>query len=195
VVGVTEFPDLPLDAPLQGPPHPHRRSEVAAPAPRWTAPVYLVLAVLLVPWIIYLGVVLPDHATAGHWDIAWVGFDVMEFIALATTAWLSYRRSTWVSIWAAGTATLLIVDAWFDITTANGGWELTQALVSAFGLELPLAALSLWIARHARLIDDAVTLWLVERSSRQAERLRLTGSTDVAATVDTPPQHSNTVAS
>jgi hypothetical protein len=178
---MTGLPDLPLDAPLQPPANPHRRSEVVAPAPRWVAPVFLGLAVLLIPWIIYLGFALPDHTTAGHWDVAWVGFDVMEFFAIATTAWLAYQRSTWVGIAAAMTAALLFVDAWFDITTANSGWELTQSIVSAAVLELPLAGLALWIARHAQLVHDEVTRWLVERSSRQAELVRaaalnLTGS-------------------
>jgi hypothetical protein len=169
---MTQLPDLPLDAPLQPPANPHRRSEVVAPAPRWVAPVFLGLAVLLIPWIVYLGFALPDHATAGHWDAAWVGFDVMEFFAIATTAWLAYQRSTWVGIAAAMTAALLFVDAWFDITTANSGWELVQSIISAAVLELPLAGLALWIARHAQLVNDEVTRWLVERSSRQAEHLR-----------------------
>ncbi|HVV76318.1 MAG TPA: hypothetical protein VHC43_09805 [Mycobacteriales bacterium] len=168
---MTNLPDIPLEVPLEPSPHPHRRPEVAAPAPRWAAPVYLALAVLLVPWIVYLGVVLPDHTTSRHWDVAWVGFDLFEFFALVSTAWLAYRRSTWVELSASMTAALLVVDAWFDITTASG-WDLVQAIVSAVVLELPLAALSIWIARHAQLVSDAVTQWLVERSSRQAEQLQ-----------------------
>lgn len=166
-----DLPDLPLEVPLPPPAHPHRRPDVVAPAPRWVAPLYLGLAVLLVPWIVYLGVVLPDHTTSSHWDVAWVGFDVMEFVALVTTAWLAFRRSTWVELSAAVTATLLLVDAWFDITTASG-WNLAQAIIAAVLLELPLAVVSTWTARHAQLVNDAVTQWLLERSSRQAEQLQ-----------------------
>lgn len=166
-----DLPDLPLEVPLEPPANPHRRPAIVAPAPRWVAPLYLVLAVLLVPWIVYLGVILPDHTTGNHWDVAWVGFDLMEFLGLVSTAWLAYARSTWVELSAAVTAALLLVDAWFDVTTA-GGWHLVQAIGSAVVLELPLAALSLWIARHAQVVNDAVTQWLVERSSRQAEQLR-----------------------
>jgi hypothetical protein len=121
-------------------------------APAWIARLYLVLAVLLIPWIVYLGLALPERATSSHWDVAWVGFDGMEFAALALTGWLAYRRSTWVEVAATAAAVMLVVDAWFDITTADGGWDMTQAVLLGIGIELPLAALSLWIARHAELV-------------------------------------------
>jgi hypothetical protein len=111
-----------------------------------------VLAVLLVPWIVYLGLELPERTTSAHWDIAWVGFDAMEFAALAVTGWAAYLRSTWVEVAATASAVLLLVDAWFDVTTANGGWNLAQAAALGIGIELPLAALSLWLARHAELV-------------------------------------------
>jgi len=114
--------------------------------------VYLVLAVLLIPWIVYLGLELPERTTSSHWDIAWVGFDAMEFAALALTGWAAYVRSTWVEVAATASAVLLIVDGWFDVTTANGGWNLLQALALGVGMELPLAILSLWLARHAELV-------------------------------------------
>jgi hypothetical protein len=136
---------------------PHNRGmvaqqEPASPAPSWTAPLFLVLAVLLIPWIVYLGLALPERATSAHWDVAWVGFDAMEFVALALTGWLAYRRSTWVEMAATAAAVMLIVDAWFDVTTANGGWNLMQAVMLGVGIELPLAGLSLGIARHAELV-------------------------------------------
>jgi hypothetical protein len=33
--------------------------------------------VALLPWVVYLGVMLPDHYVARHWAAAWVGFDVL----------------------------------------------------------------------------------------------------------------------
>jgi hypothetical protein len=127
------------------------RENVPAQVPTWTAPLFLVLAVLLVPWIVYLGVVLPERATSAHWDVAWVGFDAMEFLALALTGWFAHRRSTWVEVAATAAAVLLVVDAWFDITTANGGWNLAQAVILGVGIELPLAAVALGVARHTEL--------------------------------------------
>lgn len=166
------LPEVPLDQPLDSPPGPYRRPDVVAPAPSWSGPLYLWLAILLVPWTVYLGVVLPDRTTSAHWDVAWVGFDVMEFAVLALTAWFAYRRSTWVEVSASAAAALLVMDAWFDITTATGGWDLAQALIMGLVIELPLAVLSLWLARHAESVNEDAIGWLVERSTRQAEHLR-----------------------
>lgn len=166
-----DLPDLPLNVPLPGTPGPHRRPAAASPVPGWVAPVYLALVALLLPWTVYLGLSLPDRTTAAHWDAAWVGLDVMEVIALGLTAWFAYRRSTWVELTAAVTGTLLIVDAWFDVTTAQGTTELVQAIVTAVVIELPLAGLSFWLARNAEQANEAVTTWLVERSRRQSESL------------------------
>jgi hypothetical protein len=127
-------------------------SDATELAPAWIAKVYLVLAVLLIPWIVYLGLELPEQATSSHWDIAWVGFDAMEFAALAFTGWSAFRRSPWVEVAATASAVFLLVDAWFDITTASGRWNMVQAVLLGVGIELPLAALSVWIARHAELV-------------------------------------------
>lgn len=169
---VDDLPDVPLDQPLQPPPGRYRRPDVVRPAPAWTAPLFGLLALLLIPWIVYLGFELPEQATSSHWDVAWVGFDAMEFLALAATAWAGYRRSTWVAPAATAAAVLLVVDAWFDVTTANGGWNLVQAVLLGGVIELPLAVVALWIARHAEQVNEATTRWLLERSTRQANELR-----------------------
>jgi hypothetical protein len=49
------------------------------------------------------------------------------------------------------TATRLVVGAWCDLVTASGG-ALAAAIVEALPVELPLAALSLYIAAHAPLV-------------------------------------------
>jgi len=48
---------------------------------------------------------------------------------------------------AAAGATLLVTDAWFDVTTAASGAARTQALLSAILLELPAAVLCASLAR------------------------------------------------
>jgi hypothetical protein len=166
-----ELPQIPLDQPLTPPRARFVRPPAVAPVPRWVAPLYLSLFVLIVPWVIYLGFAPPAEVGDGHWRVAWVGLDVMEAISLAATAWLAYRRSTWVDMAATATAILLIVDAWFDVITAESGWTLVQAIAAAAVLELPLAFLSLWIARNAQVVNETVTGWLIERTSRQAEFL------------------------
>jgi hypothetical protein len=165
-----DLPDIPLDQPLSPPARKFARPEAVAPAPRWVGHLYLTLFVGIIPWVIYLGFAPPSELGGGHWRVAWVGLDIMEAVGLALTARLAYRRSTWVDIAATATAILLIVDAWFDIVTSSG-WELTQAIAGAVVLEIPLAMLSLWIARHAQVVNEVVTRWLIDRSSTQAECL------------------------
>ena len=41
------------------------------------------LAVLMVPWTVYLAVSLPSEQRAAHYDLAWAGFDVGLFAVLA----------------------------------------------------------------------------------------------------------------
>lgn len=108
----------------------------------WIAPVYLVMAAVLVPWIVVLFQTLPERLVVANYRLPWIGFDVMLAVALLRTAWLAYRRSPFLVNVASVTAALLVVDAWFDITTAPSGRRLVEAIVAAVAVELPLAALS-----------------------------------------------------
>jgi hypothetical protein len=99
-------------------------------------------------WVIYLGWTLPRHYVANHWEVAWVGLDVAEIGMLLATAWAAWRQRAVVILFSIVLATLLIVDAWFDITTARRGDLLQSALLAVFA-EIPLAALLLWIAWRA----------------------------------------------
>jgi predicted branched-subunit amino acid permease len=101
------------------------------------------------PWVVLLVVALPSTHQSRHWDIAWAGFDVMlaaVLLAVAVTAW---RRSTWLESAAAAAATMLFVDAWFDVLTASTRTELVIAIVEAVVIELPLAVLCVVLARDA----------------------------------------------
>jgi hypothetical protein len=117
----------------------------------WIAPVYLAMAALMIPWIVVLTQTLPDRAISANYRIAWVGFDVILALALLRTAWLTYKRSPFLVNVASATATLLVVDAWFDVTTSPGGDELATAVAAALLVELPLAALSIALARRAQV--------------------------------------------
>jgi hypothetical protein len=141
---------------------------VLPPAPalppnlRWSANriavIYLVLAILLLPWLILLAIKLPDRQINLNYRLAWVGFDVMLMLTLSRTAWLAWRRSPYLVIVASMTATLLIVDAWFDITTAGSERERYLAIATAVLIELPLAAFSMRLARRAQqMIAGALT--------------------------------------
>lgn len=95
--------------------------------------------VVLVPWIVYLALVLPDHHPENAWNAAWVGFDVLLLLGLFVTTWGAWRKRQFVVVSCVFTATLLVCDAWFDITLDWGTSDETASLLSAFFVELPLA--------------------------------------------------------
>ena len=107
------------------------------------------LAMVLLPWTVYLSLTLPRRHLSDHWDISWTGLDIGLAIALLATGFFAYIRSTWIIIAAASTGSLLLVDAWFDVTTEHSSQDFAQALILAFAFELPLAVMSFYLASHA----------------------------------------------
>jgi len=103
-------------------------------------------ALLLVPWIVVLAVTLPAHAVARNWSTAWSGFDVLLAVMLAGTAWLRRAGDPRVGALAGASAAMLVVDAWFDTSTAALGFDLVSAWCSAVFVELPLAVVCARIA-------------------------------------------------
>jgi hypothetical protein len=119
--------------------------------PVWTRRVGLVLAVaavLLIPWTAWLALRLPSRHVSQHWDIAWVGFDIVLTAMIAATGIALWKRSPIAPFTATAAATLLLVDAWFDIFTARSGDELDWAIFAAALGELPLAVLCFWLVRR-----------------------------------------------
>jgi hypothetical protein len=102
----------------------------------------LLLACLavLVPWTIFLAVSLPDQYRAHHWRLTWAGFDGLLLLAMISTVYLGWRRRQAVIVAAIVTATLLICDAWFDLTLDLGTPDIWWSVASAVLVELPLAA-------------------------------------------------------
>jgi hypothetical protein len=99
------------------------------------------VATALIPWDFYLALTLPRRSVAHHYDAAWVGFDLILILVLARIGWLAARRDPHVVLTAAAGATLLLVDAWFDVVTSAPGAQRTQAILFALVLELPGAFL------------------------------------------------------
>lgn len=116
--------------------------------------VFVVLAVLMIPWSIYLGMALPHRELARHYDAAWAGFDVGLAAALGWTAYAALRRSRWLPVAASINATMLIVDAWFDVMTSPTSKDLWVAVGSALLLELPLAGVCLWLAVNGQRVVE-----------------------------------------
>jgi hypothetical protein len=96
-------------------------------------------AIGLIPWIVILGLTLPSHTVASNWSTVWIGFDVLLAVAFGVTARLYLRNDPRVGIMAAVVATLLVVDGWFDTSTAANGFDVIESWASAIFVEIPIA--------------------------------------------------------
>ncbi|WP_251055234.1 hypothetical protein [Streptomyces sp. ISL-66] len=120
------------------------RRSVVRTAPR-TATVLTGAGLALVPWMLVLARTLPQSAEVSNWATAWIGLDVLLAAGLTGTGLLLRRRDARVVPVSAATAALLVMDAWFDVTTSAGS-EQALALLLAAGVELPLAVLCATVA-------------------------------------------------
>jgi succinate-acetate transporter protein len=134
-----------------------RDGTVHVAPPRWVTMLLAVVAVALVPWILYLTFTLPSRHVTFHYDLAWVGFDVALTVSFAATAWAAFRGSQWLVPLAAVTGTMLCCDAWFDVVTSQSGTEMWEAIAEAALAELPLAAVCGLIVYDAETFLAATT--------------------------------------
>ena len=136
--------------------------------PRRLAATLGLMALLLVPWTLWLTFSLPTRHLTHNYRLAWVGFDVWLAIAFAATALAALRASSWLQPLAAVTGTMLCCDAWFDIVTSASGDEQIVAVLEAVVAELPLAALCFWIVLDTTRFHDAVARWELDSRSPDA---------------------------
>lgn len=106
--------------------------------------VFAACAVGETAWTIYLGFSLPPHYNANHWDLAWVGLDVAQVAMLILAAWAAWRRRAVLIVFASVSGTLLLVDAWFDVTTAR--FSDVDTALWFLAVEVPLALMMFWLA-------------------------------------------------
>ncbi len=95
--------------------------------------------VALIPWTLIYITQLPDRHTTDHWNVAWTGFDILLALALGVTAWSALRERAMLIVGLIVSSTLLVCDAWFDVVTSFGTDDQTVTLITALGIELPLA--------------------------------------------------------
>ena len=136
-----------------------------ARAVRWAGPLFALFALIMVPWTVYIGESLPRRQLSPHYDVSWAGFDVMLLAALAATAFFALRRSRYLSMAATATAVLLVVDTWFDLMTTPSG-QLAQSIVLAAVVELPLAAVCIWLGLHTQELTERRIVLLMRGRGR-----------------------------
>jgi hypothetical protein len=95
--------------------------------------------VVLAAWIAILIMTLPGHYTSHDWRTVWVGLDVAELAAFAATGWAAWHQRQVVIFLMVMTGTLLLCDAWFDVTLDFGSRGFTLSILTALVAELPLA--------------------------------------------------------
>ena len=140
--------------------------------PRWIGWLVVAAGALMLPWVAGLVFILPTRHEAAHYGFSWIGFDLALCAMLIRTGWLAQKGREHIELSAAMTGTLLLVDAWFDVVTADSHRELALALVLAFVAELPLAAFCLWIAgrvefrrqQRAEAMSRLLRQWSARRS-------------------------------
>jgi len=125
------------------------------PNARWLPAALTIMALALIPSLIVLITKAPALQTAHHLKLAWTGLDVFEVAALAWTAFALQRRPRIAAVPATITCALLVCDAWLNIIPSIG-WAFYEGIAMAF-IELPLAALSLWVALNVPKCVKAVT--------------------------------------
>ena len=106
-----------------------------------------------------------------HYRAAWVGFDCLLAFAIIRTAYMAFRVDQRVQFPAIATATLLIVDAWFDVTTASRPSQFFEALLLAALFEVPAAGFSLYLARQ---VNRRIGTWPWHRAPKMDRRPRPT---------------------
>jgi hypothetical protein len=115
---------------------------------RWFLVGTIVCCVVLAAWIGVLAVTLPRFYRAGDWRGAWVGFDLAELAAFAATAWAAWRGRQVLIMCLLVLATLLLADAWFDVTLDLRTNGFMVSLLSALLIEIPLAVAAIVAARR-----------------------------------------------
>jgi len=162
------------------------------PLPRWFGPLACCVAIGIVPWIVYLAMTLPGHQRAEDYDIAWVGFDSGMALVLAALAYCALKRKPATGPLAAVAATMLVVDAWFDIVTSEEGTKLVLAALSAAVAELPLAIICAWVAVNAERVRARAYRRLRMRWERAVEIARASGAALEPVSLAPSPDRSNT---
>jgi hypothetical protein len=99
-----------------------------------------------------------------------VGFDIALLAAFAFAAWFGWRTRQLVITALIVTGTLLLCDAWFDLTMSWGSDEETASLVTAAIAEIPFAVGLFFVAGQI-LHRTTAYVWRLSGNPGEAPRL------------------------
>jgi len=97
----------------------------------------------LAAWIAILLLTLPMRYTSHDWKGVWVGLTSPSWPASPRPPWAAWNQRQVLIVLMNVTGTLLVCDAWFDLALSWGSRGFTMSLITALGVELPLALLLL----------------------------------------------------
>lgn len=123
---------------------------------RWLSSAVLLGVLVMIPYSIFLSFRLPVRFNAHNWDVAWVGFDSALIVVLAATAWAAWNRRQILAATSIVAGTMLVCDAWFDVTTSLGTRDQWASILSGIFLNVPLALFFFSLARRIMLRSAAV---------------------------------------
>ena len=96
--------------------------------------------IVMIPWIGYLSVTLPQKYVAHNWPVTWIGFDILLLGFMAATAVLGFMRRQLIVLTGFTTGVLLICDGWFDLMTAKPE-DAAVSVLTAMLIQAPMAYL------------------------------------------------------
>jgi hypothetical protein len=140
--------------------------------PQKLAFILIAIAVVMVPWLIILGATLDGQAQVRMWSVTWIGLDLAEITSLVATAHFLVKRSLFVMTTASFSATLFLLDAWFDIMLSPAGSDWYQALFLAIVFEVPMFLICGCIALTAPAWCDRTETHRARRLLRTLELWR-----------------------
>jgi hypothetical protein len=120
----------------------------------------MVCCVVLAGWIAILILTLPGHYTSDDWRTVWVGLDLAELAGFAAIGWAAWHQRQALVFCMIITGTLLVCDAWFDVTLDFGSRGFTTSIVSAVLVELPLAFVMFASARRLVRVTMQIVMQL-----------------------------------
>lgn len=107
------------------------------------------VAVLLIPWCVFVVCTLPRTMNVVHWPLLWLGLDTAEAVSASVTLLLLLRRSPAAALSAAVGAGLFFADALFDVGTSMSSGGLPVSILMAVCGEIPTGVAALWFAVRA----------------------------------------------